>query len=123
MWTPPTHHEYNPWNLPSKMDFHKATADLPLPRPMKVRFQNYLASKDRKQIKQIIADLENLENDIFTKSGVNPKEAGYKNGGIILPKSVQEHERKYITQMAILARASKEFAEKYLQSLVMQHKA
>lgn len=120
MWIPPTHHEYNPWRLPSKMDFHKATADLPLPRPMKVKFQNYLSGKTKSQIKEVINDLERLMNDIFVQSGVNPKDAGWKDGHIIIPKDIQEGNRRWVVQMAIMARASKDFAEKYLQSLEQQ---
>jgi len=119
---PPTRHEYNPWNLPTRVDFHKATQDLPLPRGMIVKFQIYLAGKTKMQIKEVIRDLDDLINRVLSGAGMKSGEVGYKDGKVFIPDAVKENAKREAMRTVILAKASKDFAEKYLQSLEAQHK-
>jgi hypothetical protein len=117
MFVPPSHHEYNPYNLPDRMNFHKATRDLPLPRDVRVKFQVYLSRRNKEQIKEILGTLDNMLNEKLTKARIS-----YKNGNIIIPEKLVEKERRVLLREAIYTKAVIEFTNKYYQSLLMQHK-
>lgn len=112
-----TRHEYNPYKLPVRMDFHRATQNLPLPRSAKTSFQIYLATRSKQEIREIIGKLEQEMHRLLKEST-----ASLKDGHIIIPKQIAERERAEILQKAIYTKATMEFAEKYLSSLEQQRK-
>ena len=113
------HHEYNPFKLPKRIDFHEATKDLPLPRATKTTFQIYLSAQTKAKVREIINQLEQEEFRLLQEAKV--ASLG-NNKVIVIPKEVREKERRELIQKAIYTRASKDFAEKYLISLEAQKK-
>ena len=117
IFVPPSHHEYNPHNLPDKMNFLKATKDLPLPLGARNRYQIYISKLNKQQVKEIIVNLEGLMMEKLASARVE-----YRRGHIVIPGKIVEEERRKLIQEAIYTKAVKDFTEKYLASLEMQHK-
>ena len=109
--------DYSPYRLPDRINFHKATADLPLPQSAKKRFQLALSKMTRQQIEEQIKILEQMRNEKLQAAG----QVNYK-GPLVIPKSIAEPEKKTAMQMAIWCEGCRQFAEKYLISLKAQAK-
>jgi len=117
MFVPPSKIDYNPHKLPDKINFLKATRDLPLPRAAKSKFQLYISKMNKQKLKETILELEEMLNKKLTEARV-----AYKNGHIIVPKEMADVTRRKALQSAIYTKAVKDFAEKYLISVEFQHK-
>lgn len=109
--------DYNPHRLPERIDFHKATRDLPLPRSSISRFQLALSKMTRQQIKDTKDQLEQMKNQKLMEAG----QVNYR-GPLFIPKHIAEPERKEAMQMALYCEAALQFIEKYTISLKAQAK-
>ena len=107
--------EYNQEKLPERMDFHKATKDLPLPRDAKSKFQIQLGTMTKSQVKNTIKTLKEMMHNHLREAKIESK-----GEHIIIPKKLVEKERRELLQKAIFAKATYQFAEKYMASLEMQ---
>ena len=114
---PPQKHEYNPQKLPTRMDFLKATKDLPLPRATKVKVQAYASRLKKSQLKELIRDLEEIMYTTIKEARID-----YGKGQIVVPENIWEKERRELIQKAILTKAIINFLNTYLASLEMQRK-
>lgn len=117
MYTPTTKHEYDTSNLPDRINFLKATADLPLPRGAKAKFQVALSKMSKPKIKEQMGILEQIMHDKLIEAHI-----GFEKGHIVIPKKIFEVERRKLLQVAIFTKALHDFAEKYLTSLEYQKK-
>ena len=117
MFVPPSKIDYNPYKLPDRINFLKATKDLPLPRGTKSKFQLHISKMNKEKLRETIAELESMLNQKLTSARVK-----MEKGHIIIPKDIVEVERRKILQEAIYTKAVKDFAEKYLISLEYQRK-
>jgi len=111
--------EYNPYKLPERIDFHKATREFPLSREGKTKLQIALSKMDKAKIKKTIKYLKEMEYESL--DGLKHKEwenidkhLTAKNYNKLSDKLRDDF------RMAIWCRFCREFAEKYLYSLEKQ---
>lgn len=87
--------KYNPGNLPKAIDFHLATQKIDLPRETKTRIQIAFSKMDRRGLKRLIKDLDDMRYDALGRKD-------YK--------------------MAAYCKSVQTFAEEYLKSVIAQNR-
>jgi len=114
-------YQYDPLNLPENLDFHKQTEEFPLSREGRHKLQIVLSRMTKKQIKDNIKYLKQMEYEAL--EGLErqhwekiDKELTAKNYNK-LPDKLKDDFR-----MAIWCKFCGEFCEKYLASLEKQKK-
>jgi len=113
--------DYNPYKLPERIDFHKATREFPISREGKAKLQLALSKMSKKKIKEQIKHFREMEYQCLDglKKGTWDK-ISKRLTGKNYTKLPQELKDEF--KMAIWCKFCGEFAEKYLYSLEQQKK-